>query len=311
MREARTTSYEMPIKARRTIAYVCLILLSVLCLFWFYMMFILATKNTAQIQKGVSFYPNQHFFENIKNIMNNSSQPILRGLLNSFIIAALNAVFSVYFSTLTAYAIHVYDFKGKNAIFTGILMIMMIPTQVTVLGLLQWIDKLRFVNKSIVKIFTDHGWLYNIAKGGTAADYVWLILPAIAAPMTFYYMKQYMDSALPLSLVEAARIDGSGEFKTFNEIALPLMRPAIAVEGIFAFVACWNNYFVPSHILTGEKALKTVPILIAELRAADYAKFDLGQVYISIFLAIFPVIVVYMLLSKNIVGGLALGSVKG
>jgi multiple sugar transport system permease protein len=110
--------------------------------------------------------------------------------------------------------------------------------------------------------------------------------------------------------VEAARIDGSGEFRTFNTIVMPMMKPAIAVQAIFTFVSSWNNYFTPALILKSDKN-KTLPILIATLRSADYMKFDMGQVYMMIMLSIFPVIVVYLALSKYIVGGVALGAVKG
>lgn len=278
--------------ARRVIAYIVLILLSVLCLFWFYLLFIYATRSHASIQSGISFLPSNRFFNNLKNLKN-ATQPVFRGLINSFGIAALSALLSTYFSTMTAYAIHVYEFKLKKVIFTFILMIMMVPTQVTVLGFVQWMTKL------------------HLANNGTYLDYICLIVPSIAAPVTFYYMKQYMESALPHALIEAARIDGSGEVRTFNTIALPLMKPAISVQAIFTFVTSWNNYFVPSQVLTKVEKLKTVPILLAELRSADFLKFDMGQVYMTIFISIFPVIVVYLILSKNIVSGIAMGSVKG
>ena len=188
---------------------------------------------------------------------------------------------------MTAYAIHVYNFKLKNFMFTFILMIMMIPTQVTALGSLQLSMKMKLEDSLIP-----------------------LMGPAIAAPATCLYMKQYMESSLPLSLVEAARIDGSGEFKTFNTIVFPLMKPAIAVQLIFGFVASWNNYFIPALVLHDDKK-KTLPILIAQLRSADWLKFDMGQVYMMIAFSIFPVILVYLILSKHIVQGVALGSVKG
>lgn len=212
--------------------------------------------------------------------------PVWTGMLNSFIIAA-STVLSVYFSTMTAYAIHVYNFKLKKFMFTFILMIMMIPTQVTALGFLQLIGKLHMDN-----------------------SFIPLIVPAIASPATFFYIKQYMESSLPLSLVEAARIDGSGEFRTFNTIVFPLMKPAVAVQLIFGFVTSWNNYFIPALVLHDDKK-KTLPILIAQLRSADWLKFDIGQVYMMIAFSIFPVILVYLALSKHIVQGVALGSVKG
>lgn len=171
--------------------------------------------------------------------------------------------------------------------FTFILMIMMIPTQVNALGFLQLIGNMKLEN-----------------------SFIPLIIPSIASPVTFFYIKQYMDSALPLSLVEAARIDGAGEFYTFNRIVLPLLRPAIAVQAIFSFVGSWNNYFTPALILHDNEK-KTLPILIAQLRGADFLKFDMGQVYAMIAFSIFPVIVVYLILSKHIVQGVAMGSVKG
>jgi len=208
-------------------------------------------------------------------------------MFNSLFVATLSATFCTYFSTMTAYAIHAYRFKLRKTAFTFILAIMMIPTQVTALGFINLLNKM-----------------------GLMDSYIPLIVPAIAAPAVFFYMKQYMDSTLPMSLLEAARIDGAGELKTFNTIALPMMKPAIAVQAIFAFVGNWNNYFTPALVLK-EENMKTLPVLIAELRGADFLKFDMGIVYMTIAFSIFPVIIIYLILSKNIVGGMALGAVKG
>ncbi len=274
------------IQARRIIAYVVLGLVSFLCLFWFYILFINSTRSHQELSAGFTAIPSTHILENWTNLKN-GTLPIFNGIFNSLFIAVVTAVLSTYFSTMTAYAIHAYDFKFKNFMFTFILMIMMIPAQVTALGFLQLIGKM-----------------------GLDDSFVPLTIPAIAAPSVFFYMKQYMDSTLPLSLIEAARIDGSGEFRTFNSIVLPLMKPAIAVQAIFTFVSSWNNYFTPALVLHTDTK-KTLPILIAQLRAADWLKFDMGQVYIMIAFSIFPVIVVYLLLSRYIVGGVTLGGVKG
>ena len=276
----------MPIGARRTIAYVVLVLISFLCLFWFYVLFVNATRTNSQIQSGFSPLPGSNLIANWVNLMH-GTLPVVRGMLNSFIIAGCSAFLCVYFSTMTAYAIHVYEFKAKKVIHTFILAVMMIPTQVTALGFVKLVQGMKLED-----------------------NFIPLIVPAIAAPVTFFYMKQYMDSALPLALVEAARIDGAGEFHTFNTIVLPLMKPSIAVQAIFSFVASWNNYFTPALILHKDK-MKTLPILIAQLRSADFLKFDMGQVYMMIAFSIFPVIIVYLILSKYIVGGVAVGSVKG
>lgn len=281
------SSKGLNVKTRRVISYVVLVLVTIMCLFWFYVLFVNSTRSHADLTKGFSALPSTNALKNVDSLLHSSNIPILSGLLNSVIVAAFTALLSTYFSTMTAYAIHAYDFKLKKFMFTFILGIMMIPTQVTALGFIQLMRKMHLMN-----------------------SFIPLIIPAIAAPAVFFYMKQYMESTLPLELLEAARIDGAGEFRTFNQIALPLMKPAIAVQAIFSFVGSWNNYFTPALILTDDSK-KTLPILIATLRSADYLKFDMGQVYMMITFSILPVIVVYLILSKNIVSGLAVGAVKG
>ena len=273
------------IKARRGLAYVVLIVISFFCLFWFYILFINATRSNGELQAGFTLLPSTHAFDNWNNLLH-GTLPIVRGMLNSLIIAGASAVLSVYFSTMTVYSIHAYDFRLKKYIYPFILMIMMILTQVTALGFVQLVSAMRLED-----------------------SFIPLICTTIAAPVTVFYMKQYMESTLPLALIEAARIDGSGEFRTFNHIVIPLMKPAIAVQAIFTFVSSWNNYFTPALILH-EDNKKTLPILIAQLRAADWLKFDMGQVYMAIAFSIFPVIIVYLVLSRQIVQGVAVGSVK-
>ena len=279
MSESKANKQTNSVHARRAIAYIVLILLSFLCLIWFYVLFINATRSNNQLKSGFTPLPSTYLVKNMTNLFKGST-PVVRGMINSLIIAACSAVLCVYFSTMTAYAIHAYNFKGKKAIFTFILAIMMIPTQVSALGFIRLMNQMKL---------TD--------------TYVPLIIPAIAAPVTFFYMKQYMESN------EAARIDGASEVKIFNSIVMPLMKPAIAVQAIFTFVASWNNYFTPNLIISS-KMKKTLPILLAELRNSDWKTFDMGQVYAMIAFAIFPVIVVYLLLSKYIVGGVTAGGVK-
>ena len=280
------TKKGMGIHARRLLAYIVLTIVSFFCLFWFYVMFINATRSNVELQSGFTAIPSTHLLENWNNLVK-GTLPIWSGMINSLIISACAAVLCTYFSTMTAYAIHAYEFKLKKYIYPFILMIMMIPTQVTALGFIKLVNRMHLMD-----------------------SFLPLIVPSIAAPVVFFYMKQYMESALPMALIEAARIDGAGEFYTFNRIVIPLMKPAIAVQAIFTFVSNWNNYFTPALILHADKK-KTLPILIAQLRAADWLKFDMGQVYVMITFSILPVIIVYLILSKHIVQGIALGSVKG
>ena len=271
---------------RRVISYIVLVIISILCLFWFYILFINATRSHAELTKGFTLLPSTFLGRNLYNVLH-GTLPVARGLLNSVIVSGSCAVLTTYFSAMTAFAIHAYRFKGREAIFTFVLAIMMIPTQVTALG--------------FVQLMTSWGLMDN---------FIPLIVPSVAAPVVFFYMKQSMDATLPASLMEAARIDGAGEMRIFNTIVIPLMKPAIAVQAIFAFVSAWNNYFQPALILH-DNNMKTLPILIAQLRGADFLKFDMGQVYAMIAFSIFPVIIVYLFLSKYIVGGTTAGAVKG
>lgn len=271
---------------RKLMAYTLLAVLTVLCLFFFYILFVNSTRTHSEIQTHLSLLPGCNFVNNWKSLMADITLPIWSGMLNSLIISACCALLSTYFSTLTAYAIHAYQFKLRNFAFKFILLVMMVPGQVSALGFVEMMN----------------GWNWN--------DTFWpLILPSIAAPAVFFFMKQYMESALPLAIVEAARIDGSSEFGTFNRIVLHIMKPAIAVQAIFTFVSAWNNYFTPALLLKKD-SMKTLPILIAQLRSADYTKFDMGKVYMMICLSILPVILVYLCLSKYIIAGVAVGGVK-
>jgi multiple sugar transport system permease protein len=272
---------------QRTFCYIVLVLLSLLCLFSFYVLLINTTRSHPDIQKGFSLIPGKSFLVNLKSLLHNKQLPVISGLTNSLIVSTLTAAFAVYFSALTAFAIHVYDFKLKKYAFGFIMMVMMIPTQVSALG--------------FVKLMSDMGLMNS---------FIPLTVPAIASPIIFFFMKQYMTSVLPIELIEAARIDGAREFRIFNQIVLPIMKPAIAVQAIFTFVSSWNNFFIPA-LLLNKDSKKTMPILISQLRSADFLKFDLGLVYMLIAVAILPVIVVYLILSKNIVSGITLGSVKG
>ncbi len=266
--------------------YIVLIFLSILCLFSFYILLINSTRSHADLQKGFSALPGKFFWENLKKVANDGTFPMFRGIANSVWVSSAVAVICTYFSALTAYGIYRYDFKLKKLAFTFIMAILVMPTQVTAMGFLRLVTNMKL------------------------NDTLWpLILPSIASPAVFYFMYSYLQASLSLSIVEAARIDGCGEFAIFNRIVLPIMKPAIAVQAIFVFVGAWNNYFIPALIIDSKDKM-TVPVLIATLRGADFMNFDMAKVYMMIVVAIIPIVIVYLLLSKYIIAGVTLGSVK-
>ena len=280
-----------------TIRFIVCLLLTIVCLLPIYIIVINSTRDTADIiANGVSFLPGGSLFDNISKLNDPTIQNgaytdtynVLIGYRNSLIIAGFSTVLTVFFSGLTAYGLTVYDFKLKKFATTFILAIMMIPTQVVSTGFLQFMVKIK---------------LYD--------NYIPLILPAIAAPSVVFFMLQYMRSSFPLDVVEAARIDGCGEFRTFLQIALPIFKPAFAVQAIFAFVASWNNYYTPSMLLlSGKLEQKTMPMMVTAILSNDKLT-DFGVRYLAITLSIIPVGVVYLILSKYIVKGVTLGAVKG
>ena len=287
MKKNANTVARIKLLISRIVVYGILLFLTFLCLFFFYLMFINSSRSNAQLQSGFTLIPGGNALKNFLNAWNDGSINIPTGMKNSFVVAICSALLTTYFSALTAYGTYVYNFRFKNAVHLFILAIMMIPSQVSTVGFIQLAYKYHLTNKL---------WL--------------LIIPSIAAPAVYFYMRQYLEATLPLEMVEAARIDGSNEFKIFNQIVLPIMKPAMAVQMIFSFVGSWNNYFMPA-LLLNDAQKKTVPVMIATLRSADYSKFDMGKVYMLMVMAILPVMVIYTILSKSIIKGVTSGSVKG
>jgi multiple sugar transport system permease protein len=272
------------LRVNRTIIYIVCILLALLSILPFWIMFVNATRSTPEIQSGLSLLPSSHMMNNLRVLLDKSFDPI-QGFVNSFTISGAATILTVYFSSLTAYGLVAYNWKLRQPFFTFIMCVMLIPAQASSIGFYQFMYKLHWTN-----------------------NFLPLILPAIAAPAVVFFMRQYLLATLSLEIVEAARVDGSGEFKTFNRIILPLMMPAIATQAIFAFVANWNNLFMPLILLT-DKSKYTMPIMVSLLRG-DIYKTEYGSIYMGLALTALPLFIVYFLLSRYIIAGVALGGVK-
>jgi len=272
--------------AMKIVIYVVCIILAILSILPFWIMFVNATRSTTEIQQhAISLLPSTYMMKNLSILLGKSFNPAV-GFLNSGIISTFSTLCAVYFSTMTAYGLVVYDWKMKKPFFSFILAIMMIPAQITMIGFYQMVYKVGMTNNLLM-----------------------LILPAIASPSMVFFMRQYMYPALSLEIVQSARIDGAKEFRIFNEIALPIMKPAIATQAIFSFVSSWNNLFTPLVLLTDQDKY-TMPIMVSLLRG-DIYKTEYGSVYLGLSLTVLPLFIVYFVLSKYIIAGVALGSVKG
>lgn len=289
--------YRRSIFIQGLIRFIVCLLLAIISLLPLYIILINATRANSDImERGIALLPGASFIDNFKTLLDpeaahgmyTSAFNLWYGYRNSLIIALGATACSVFFSGLTAYGLTVYDFKLKKFATTFILCVMMVPMQVVSTGFLQFMVQIK---------------LYD--------NYIPLIVPAIAAPAVVFYMLQYMKSSFPLEIVEAARIDGSGEFMTFIRIALPILKPAFAVQAIFQFVANWNNYYTPSMLLLSNKIeQRTMPMMVQSIMAIDTVV-DYGVKYMAILLSILPIIIIYLCLSRFIVKGVALGAVKG
>ena len=273
-------------KIVRVIAYILCIFLACLSLFPFIIMVVNATRDTPSIQSSpISFLFGSNLKRNFEILTSKDMFSPWTGLKNSLIISVAATVLTVYFSTLTAYALVAYEWKLKGPFFAAILAVMMIPATVTSIGFYQFMYRIK--------------WTNNLLP---------LILPAIAAPGTVFFMRQFMIPALPMEIVQSARVVGASEFRTFNQIVLPIMKPAMATQAIFAFVASWNNLFIPQILLT-KKEVYTMPIMVSLLNG-DIYKVEYGAIYLGILLTVLPIFVIYFSLSKYIIAGVALGGVK-
>ena len=272
----------------KVVIYVVSIFFSIMTLFPFVMMVANSFKSTFEIQQSTltlwSAHPIQNLSKNWSVVNSKDFHPAV-GFMNSFIVATCSTLLNVYFSSLTAYAISAYEWKLRDA-FNGLIMaIMMIPGTVTTIGFYQMVYKLGLINKLSL-----------------------LILPSIAAPMPVFFMRQYLQASLSMEIVQSARIDGAGEFRIFNQIVVPLMKPAIATQAIFAYVGSWNNLFMPLILLT-DKNKKTLPVMVSLLNGDIYKK-EYGAVYLGLLITVLPLFIVYAILSRYIVEGVALGGVK-
>jgi len=296
-------NYHAKIIAKSTAIFIVCVLLTLICLVPIYILIVNSTHNSMDLAQNPSrFWFGKSLGDNFSTLMNNLPEDagktakrvatqyhnafnVGQGYLNSLIIAGCTTLLTVFFSAMTAYGLTVYDFKLNSAAYTFIIAVMMIPVQVSSAGFVRFMYSLHLIN-----------------------NFIPLIVPAIAAPAVIFFMVSYMKSSFPLDIVEASRIDGCGEFRTFLTIAIPMMKPAIAVQAIFAFVANWNNYYTQNMILKNEK-LATVPIMVSKVLAFD-KNIDNGVNFLCVTLSILPIVIVYFILSKFIIAGVALGGVK-
>ena len=278
------TSYSRSTHILRFLVYLFMVILVVVTIIPIWMLIVNATRSTVEIQQGLSLLPSHYLISNYK-ILLSKGLDLPRGFLNSFTISILTTFVTVYFSLLTAYGIVSYDFKGKKALYNFIIVLVMIPMQLSIIGFYQWMSKL-----------------------GLTDSYASLILPSIASAGSVFFAKQYLESIMLQELIDAGRIDGCSELGIFHRIMLPIAVPGAFTMGIFAFVASWNNFFT-AFILITSRDKYTLPMLVQTLRG-DVYRHEYGAIYLGLAASVVPIIIIYFLFSRYIVNGISMGAVK-
>lgn len=274
----------MGYKIKKGILYLLLILLAAACMFPFWMMIVNATRSGNEIVTGFTMIPSTHLKENWEQVFKYFN--LFKGMLNSLLVAIPATLLCAYFSTMTAYGLAFYKFKGNKIIFGAILAFMMIPGQLSLIGFYQLCTKMHLVN-----------------------SYIPLIIPAIASPGTVFFLKQYTESSLSRSLIEAARIDGASELYSFHRIVIPILSPAVATMGIMSFIGNWNNYLLPMIIINKNEKM-TLPVMMATLKASTDINANQGAIYLSVAISVIPILLVFAFFSKYIISSVSAGAVK-
>ena len=277
-------NYKLGTNILRALIYIVLALLLIITVVPIWLLLVNATRSTVEIQQGLSLMPSTHMLENY-GILLGRGLDLWRGFFNSVFVAVSSTVISVYFGLLTAYGIVVYDFKGRQFFSNFIVVLVLIPMQLSIIGFYQYMSRL-----------------------GLTDNYASLILPAIASAGSVFFAKQYLESIIIRDLIDAGRVDGAGEFSIFHKIMLPIAVPGAMTMGIFAFVASWNNFF-NAFILISSIEKYTLPMLVQTLRG-DVYRTEYGAIYLGIAVTIAPIMVIYAIFSRFIVNGIAMGSVK-
>ena len=274
----------MGYKIKKGILYILLILLAATCMFPFWMMIVNATRSGNEIVTGFTLIPSTHLKENWEQVFQFFN--LFKGMWNSLLVSVPATLLCAYFSMMTAYGLAFYKFKGNKVIFGAILAFMMIPGQLSLIGFYQLCTKMHLVN-----------------------SYIPLIIPAIAAPGTVFFLKQYTEASLSKSLIEAARIDGASELYSVHRIVIPVLSPAVATMGIMAFIGNWNNYLLPMIIINKNEKM-TLPVMMATLKASTDINRNQGAIYLSVAISVVPILIVFAFFSKYIISSVSAGAVK-
>ncbi|WP_051343925.1 carbohydrate ABC transporter permease [Alicyclobacillus herbarius] len=263
--------------------YLCLIVWFIFSVFPFYWLFAMSTRNTSSI---FSYPPKLTFgglfATNLHHLL--AAVSFFHSMWNSLYVSGLSTLLTLFFTSLAGFSFAKFDFPGKKPLFLILLGTMMIPGQLSLVPMF-----------SIMK--TLH-WVDNLKA---------LIVPGLASAFGIFWIKQFAESAIHDDLLNAARIDGCGNFRLYYNVALPVLRPTLVALGIFLFMGAWNDYLWPLVVLNSPQKF-TVQVMLSSLNGIYFK--DYGMIMAGTLLATLPLLILFAIFSRKIMGSVAVGAIK-
>lgn len=269
-------------KIRKFISQFLLLLLTLVMFFPLYTVFIMSTYYSEDIFKYIPILPSDYFMENLKVVLSNN---YFQSYANSILVSFFSVIICVTISALIGFALAKYEFKGKKLILSSILLVMMIPGQISMIG-----------------------YMIEMREMGINNTLLPLILTWTANPLGAFLMTQFIRDSVPNEILESARIDGCGELKTFARIVVPCIKPGILTLATMVFLWSWNSYVLPL-VLVNKQELFTIPLMVSTL--SNQFRTDYGAIMCALSISIFPVIILFACTSKTFIRGISAGAVKG
>lgn len=278
----KSNQKQKKIKPVSVIVNLFMVLIATISILPFILMFVMSTQDNQMIFSGITFRIGTALKDNFRTIL---EADYFRSVINSLIVAVSSTVLTVIFSAMAGFAFAKYEFRNKKILFQVVLMTMMVPMEV---GLVAFAWEMRILHLS--KTFLP------------------LILPNIANAFGVFWMTQYMKDAFPYELIESGKIDGCNDMGVFIRLVLPIIRPAVFTLSIISFLQSWNSYLLPMIMINNPK-MYTVPLVIASIGNMFVANY--GARMLGVVIGILPIMLIFIIFSRQITEGLAAGAVKG
>ena len=269
-------------KAVRILINLFVIAAATISMIPFVLMFFMATQDNQMIFAGDIFRLGKSLKSNFQTILD---ADYFRSLLNSLVVALSSTFLTVFFGAMAGFGFAKYEFKHKKMLLQLVILTMMVPMEV---GLVAYVWEMRVLHLS--KTFLP------------------LILPNIANAFGVFWMTQYIGDAFPYELMESSRLDGCTDMGIFLRMVLPIVKPALFTLSIIAFLQSWNSYLLPM-IMINDPKMFPIPLVIASIGNMFVA--DYGARILAVVVGILPIMIIFMIFSKQITEGLASGAVKG